>query len=177
MSIFCGRGSLFASYPIACNMSPLGSRRGPALRASIRRRPEGGTTGGLARCVGFGPKGKSYSSELASAEHQGATPFRRPLWTQLSPGAKIVERGAIFQHKGHAMLSYLEDALQVASKMAPRQNLTPTWPHLGPQDRPGIPPRSPNRPPSGPRRLHEASKRPPGDLQETPKRSQETPTS
>ena len=34
----------------ACNMSPLGRRRGPALRASIRRRPEGGTTGGSPLC-------------------------------------------------------------------------------------------------------------------------------
>ena len=33
MSILCGRGSIFVSYPVACNMSPLGSRRGPALRA------------------------------------------------------------------------------------------------------------------------------------------------
>ena len=38
ISILCRRGSLVASYPVACNMSPLGSRRGPALRASIRRR-------------------------------------------------------------------------------------------------------------------------------------------
>ena len=32
-------GSYFLTYPMACNMSPLGRRRGPALRASIRRRP------------------------------------------------------------------------------------------------------------------------------------------
>ena len=34
-----GRGCIsHLSYQVACNMSPLGSRRGPALRASIRRR-------------------------------------------------------------------------------------------------------------------------------------------
>ena len=42
-SISCGRGYIFLSYPLACNMSPLGSRRGPALRASIRRPRQGGT--------------------------------------------------------------------------------------------------------------------------------------
>ena len=35
---FLWEGCYFSSYPVACNMSPLGSRRGPALRASIRRR-------------------------------------------------------------------------------------------------------------------------------------------
>ena len=33
VSISCGRGSIFLSYTVACNMSPLGRRRGPALRA------------------------------------------------------------------------------------------------------------------------------------------------
>ena len=91
------------------------------------------------------------------AEHQGPTPFRRPPYLQMRFGPISLERGDIFQHKGHAMLTCLEDALQVASKMAPRRNLTstspnlgPSWPHLGPQDRPGIPPRSPKRPPRGP---------------------------
>ena len=47
---FVLEGFSFLSYPIACNMSPLGRRRGPALRASIRRRTEGGTTGGSPQC-------------------------------------------------------------------------------------------------------------------------------
>ena len=47
---FVWEGCYFPSYPVACNMSPLGRRRGPALRASIRRRPEGGTTGGSSQC-------------------------------------------------------------------------------------------------------------------------------
>ena len=32
LSVLCGRGSIFLTYQVACNMSPLGSRRGPALR-------------------------------------------------------------------------------------------------------------------------------------------------
>ena len=75
------------------------------------------------------------------------------------------------------MLSQLENALKVASKMAPRCNLTPTWPHLGPQNRPGIPLRSPKRLPRGPQEtpwgLQAAPKRP----QEAPKKPQEAPTS
>ena len=47
---FLWEGCYFSSYPVACNMSPLGRRRGPALRASIRRRPEGGTTVGSPLC-------------------------------------------------------------------------------------------------------------------------------
>ena len=51
MNISCGSGCIsHLSYQVACNMSPLGRRRGPALRASIRRRPEGGTTGGSPLC-------------------------------------------------------------------------------------------------------------------------------
>ena len=49
---FLWEGCYFSSYPVACNMSPLGRRRGPALRAESgggRRevRPE------AARCVRF----------------------------------------------------------------------------------------------------------------------------
>ena len=91
---FVWEGCYFASYLLACNMSPLGRRRGPALRASIRRRPPA-----------VSDHARTYSSELASAEHQGATPFRRPLTKRLTPDPISLERGAIFQHKGHAMLT------------------------------------------------------------------------
>ena len=153
-------GCDFSSYPVACNMSPLGRRRGPALRASIRRRPEGGTTGGSPLCQITARRARLIPQSWPLAEHQGATPFRRPPCGQLTPGPISLERGAIFQHKGHAMLAYLEDRLQVASKMAQDANLTPTWsqlgpswaqlgptwPHLGPILSPKRPPRGPKKP-------------------------------
>ena len=68
----------------------------------------------------------------------GPTPFRRPL-SDLSPPistrplkvSKTLESEAIFQHKSHAMLAYVEDCLQVAAKMAQDRNMGPTWLHLG----------------------------------------------
>ena len=41
MAISCERGRTFNASPLACNMSPLGRRRGPALRAESGGRPEG----------------------------------------------------------------------------------------------------------------------------------------
>ena len=80
-------------------------------------------------------------------------------WSQIRFWAIPLERGDIFQHKGHAMLAYLEDRLQVAPKMAQDANLTPTWPILGPtwpnlgSSWPHLePPRDPKRPPRGPKR-------------------------
>ena len=39
MAISCERGCTFNASPLACNMSPLGRRRGPALRAESGGRP------------------------------------------------------------------------------------------------------------------------------------------
>ena len=77
------------SYPVACNMSPLGRRRGPALRAESgggRRevRPE------AARCVG---SRRTYFAGLAPAEHQGPTPFRRPGCGRFPPGSEKLAKG------------------------------------------------------------------------------------
>ena len=60
MAISCERGRTFNASPLACNMSPLGRRRGPALRAESGGRPEGRR---LARSVG---SRRTYSSDLAS---------------------------------------------------------------------------------------------------------------
>ena len=57
----------------------------------------------------YGPKGKAYPSELASCGASGAhaippTPLP-PISTRLIKVSKTLEREAIFQHKGYAMLT------------------------------------------------------------------------
>ena len=102
----------------------------------------------------YGRRQGLISSDLASAEHQGPTPFRRPLDDQLTNGPISLERGAIFQHK--AVLSYLTCtySCHVASKLPSRwlkiatwAQLGPTWPHLGSQEAPKRLPRGPQEVP------------------------------
>ena len=57
-SISCGRGGISQlSYQVACDMSPLGRRRGPALRAQSGGGPKAGAVSD------YGPKGKAYIAE------------------------------------------------------------------------------------------------------------------
>ena len=141
ISIFCGRGSIFLSYPVACNMSPLGRRRGPALRAESgggRRevRPE------AARCVGLRPEGQGLIPQSwPLAEHQGPTPFRRPLGGQLSPGPISLERGGIFRQVAFMLSSSWPSSaklppscLQDGFRSQLDPNLGPTRPSLGPPE-------------------------------------------
>ena len=92
MAISCERGRTFNASPLACNMSPLGRRRGPALRAESGGRPEGRR---LASSVG---SRRTYSSDLASYGVSGPSlippgrlppsPFRpqvRPKFGQVAP--------------------------------------------------------------------------------------------
>ena len=57
-------------------------------------------------------------------------PILAPSWLP----KVAISRGpsANFRHDDHAMLAYVDDGLQVASKMAQDANLTPTWSQLGP---------------------------------------------
>ena len=73
------------------------------------------------------------------AEHQGATPFRRPLGDQLAFGLILLERGAIFRHVAfklpsscHLVGHLRPSCLQDGSKTGQDRNLTPTWAQLGP---------------------------------------------
>ena len=50
------------------------------------------------------------------------TPVRSIYLWLLKVGIPL-QRGAIFQHKSHAILTYLQDALQIASKMQLNPNL------------------------------------------------------
>ena len=97
MSILRGRGCIFLSYPLACNMSPLGSRRGPALRA------ESGGVRPLCRIpLGLIPQSWPLRS-IRGPRHSADPVLINEAWPLKV--SKTLQRGAIFQHKGHAMLT------------------------------------------------------------------------
>ena len=65
------------NYKVACNMSPLGRRRGPALRASIRRRPQGGTTKASPQCqIPLGLIPQEWPLRSIRGLRPSADPFR-----------------------------------------------------------------------------------------------------
>ena len=138
-------------------MSPLGRRRGPALRAESG----GGRREVRPRQLAVSDSAKTYLAEVIRS--LGYDPWRayanpptplRTIYPRPLKVSKTLESEAIFQHKSHAMLAYVEDCLQVAAKMAQDANLTP-------QRAPRRPPRAPKRPPRCPQRLPRGPKMPP----------------
>ena len=71
------------NYKVACNVSPLGRRRGPALRASIRRRSPAVSDYGRRQ----GELSRSALILMGILTLGGPTPFRRPRWSEMPPGS------------------------------------------------------------------------------------------
>ena len=136
MSSSCGRGCVsHLSYQVACNMSPLGSRRGPALRAEsggvrpLCQIPKDLLKAEVIRSLGFDPW-RAYA----------IPPTRGPLLSLwLLKVAISLQRGAIFRQVAFKLPSSCHlvgyvgpSCLQDGSKTPQHRNLTPTWTQLGP---------------------------------------------
>ena len=141
-------------YPTsrACNMSPLGRRRGPALRASIRR-----------RLPAVSDHARTYSAEvirvIGRIPFSGLRPTADPLGVRCHTALKSEYFALVFYTFSASSpilrhLNFIFCAIfgQVASKLPPRS-------HLGLILAPKRLQEAPKTPPRG---LQEASKSPPG---------------
>ena len=79
---FLWEGCYFSAYPVACNMSPLGRRRGPALRAESG----GGLREVRPRQPAVSDPARTYCLRLILRSKDGPTPFRRPPCGRLERG-------------------------------------------------------------------------------------------
>ena len=137
MSSSCGRGCVsHLSYQVACNMSPLGSRRGPALRA------ESGGVRPLCRTPKdlFKQKRLNLNGNFDPWRAYAIPPTPlRSIYIWLLKMAISLQRGAIFHQVAFKLPSSCHlvgyvgpSCLQDGSKTPQHRNLTPTWTQLGP---------------------------------------------
>ena len=117
-------------------MSPLGRRRGPALRAESGGRPQGGTTKAL---PAVSDSARTYSRRLLPLRSiPGPTPIRRPPYPQITDGLIflwVFGRFGDFGPSSMHLNSNLPPSCHLVCHLRPSclqdRNMGPTWLHLG----------------------------------------------